>query len=70
MTQKYVLWIDTNCGFSEPDWEINNNLQQDETLEEILAHAETVLKTGIPVAICKPGTTPRADGLFSNPETD
>lgn len=63
----HVVWIDTNCGESTQDWEINSS---EKPFREAQEEAQLCNKNGFPTKILRPGETPRSDGFFSNPETD
>lgn len=65
--RQYVVWIDTNCGFGPPDWEMDSPPQP---LKPALDEARAARLAGFPAMILLEGQTPRADGLFSNPRTD
>lgn len=63
----FVVWIDTNMGYSETDWEMNSPPQP---LHSALYEAAETRSEGYPTVIMIEGKTPRPDGLFSNPMTD
>lgn len=63
----FVVWIDTNCSVGVPDWEMNSDPQP---LPGALDEAAEARAGGFPAAVLPEGSTPRPDGLFSNPVTD
>lgn len=63
----YQVWIDTNLGYSPADWEMNSLAKPYELAEQ---EAADCYIAGFPALILLDGTTPRSDGLFSNPATD
>ena len=63
----YVVWIDTNCGYRSPDWEMNSEPKPLELAEQ---EASECLLRGFLSLILPEGQTPRLDGHFSNPATD
>jgi hypothetical protein len=63
----YVVWIDTNCGYRAPDWEMNSKPKSYELAEQ---EAGECLSLGFLSLILPEGQTPRPDGHFSNPATD
>lgn len=63
----FVVWIDTNCGYDLPDWEMNSCPKTMDLAEQ---EASECLVHGFLSLVLPDGQTPRADGLFSNPATD
>lgn len=63
----YLVWIDTDMGYGEPDWEINSTAKTYELAEQ---EASECLARGFFSLILPEGQTPRSDGFFSNPATD
>ena len=63
----FVVWIDTNCGYDLPDWEINSSPKTKELAEQ---EASQCLSLGFLSLVLPDGQTPRTDGFFSNPATD
>ena len=65
--QLYVVWVETNLGDGVTDWEINSGPT---TLELAEQEAIVCLAMGFLSLVLPEGSTPRPDGLFSNPATD
>lgn len=63
----YVVWIDTDLGYGQPDWEMNSAAKPYELAEQ---EASECLAHGFLSLILPDGETPRSDGYFSNPATD
>lgn len=63
----YVVWIDTDMGYYPGDWEMNSTPKP---LQEAIAEEYLCQFFGFPTKVLQEGSTPRADGLFSNPDTD
>jgi len=63
----YVVWIDCSLGYEAPDWEMDSFAKPYELAEQ---EAAECLALGFLSLILPEGETPRADGHFSNPETD
>lgn len=63
----FVVWIDTNLGYSETDWEMNSIPR---ALPGALDEATETRSEGYPTKVMIEGQTPRPDGLFGNPLTD
>lgn len=69
----FVVWIDCNCGIEDlgTDWEMNSaHLCPAKPLQDALDESAVCQANGYPTKIMPEGTTPRPDGLFSNPLTD
>lgn len=66
---RFVVWIDDNCGFGTPNWEMDNlyRIDPSEPLLEALEHAALTRSLGYPSLLMLPGQTPRPDGLFESP---
>ncbi|WP_027489371.1 hypothetical protein [Rhodanobacter sp. OR92] len=62
----YVVWIDTNLGYTPSDWEMNSAAKTYELAEQ---EASECYAAGFPAVIMQEGTTPRPDGFFENPAT-
>lgn len=63
----FVVWIDTNCGYGSPDWEMNS---APKTMELAEQEASECLLRGFLSLVLPAGQTPRQDGYFSNPASD
>ena len=62
----FVVWIDTNCGHGDPDWEIDNPPGCElEPLQVALAHAAALREKDWITKVVPAGETPRPDGLMS-----
>lgn len=62
----FVVWIDCNCGYAKPDWEMDYPPgREQEPLPQALMHAAQARQKGFPAVLMLPGRTPRSDGLFS-----
>lgn len=67
---RFVVWIDDNCGYGTPNWEMDDlycRADPSEPLPQALEHAAHTRSLGYPSLLVLPGQTPRPDGLFQSP---
>lgn len=60
----FQVWIDTNCGFAEPDWYWNS---EPKLLQHALVEAAECRARRFPTKILPEGMNPRPDGRWDNP---